>query len=142
MLHFAAKLSLLMYTFSVSEDKSVIVNVVINRAAFPDPSSLRIVGWETNERFDSKQITKNQNLFNSKMLSRLKPGPRVADLSSVLSSEILMAQAVDLNLRLMKWRMWTDLDLEKLKRTRWFSISLTQQQSIFYNKNNNCLASM
>ena len=95
------------------------MNIDINRAAFPDDSSLRIVGWETNERFicyNQKYSLRITTTF--KILIRLKPGPRVADLSSVLSSEVLMAQAVDLNLRLMKWRMWTDLDLEKLKRTR------------------------
>lgn len=49
---------------------------------------------------------------------RQKPGPRLADLSSVLSKEFLMSQAVDLNLRLMKWRMWTDLDIDRLSRTK------------------------
>lgn len=49
---------------------------------------------------------------------RGKPGPRVADLSQALDSSYLMAQAVDLNLRLMKWRLWPGLDTEGLSRTR------------------------
>lgn len=39
-------------------------------------------------------------------------------MSSVLSAELLMRQAGDLNLRLMKWRMWPDLDLDRLASTR------------------------
>ena len=39
-------------------------------------------------------------------LLRGKPGPRSADLSAIMDSCSLMAQASDLNLRLMKWRMW------------------------------------
>jgi len=58
------------------------------------PQSLNAVGWETNDRG--------------------KPGPRVADLSQALDSTYLMAQAVDLNLRLMKWRLWPALDTDKL----------------------------
>ncbi len=49
---------------------------------------------------------------------RGKPGPRVADLSQALDSSYLMAQAVDLNLRLMKWRLWPSLDTERLASTR------------------------
>lgn len=61
-------------------------------------SNLTIVGWEPNERG--------------------KAGPRQADLSSTMDSKSLMTQAVDLNLRLMKWRMWTNLDLERLATTK------------------------
>lgn len=42
----------------------------------------------------------------------------MADLSQALDSSYLMAQAVDLNLRLMKWRLWPSLDTERLSRTR------------------------
>jgi ubiquitin-like modifier-activating enzyme ATG7 len=52
------------------------------------------------------------------MIYRGKPGPRVADLSQALDSSYLMAQAVDLNLRLMKWRLWPSLDTERLANTR------------------------
>ncbi len=52
------------------------------------------------------------------MLLRGKPGPRIADLSQALDSRFLMSQAVDLNLRLMKWRMWPALDTERLAGTR------------------------
>lgn len=49
---------------------------------------------------------------------RGRPGPRVADLSQAMDSRYLMAQAVDLNLRLMKWRLWPALDTEHLATTR------------------------
>lgn len=57
-----------------------------------------IVGWEANDRG--------------------KPGPRVVDLKSILDSKRIMSQAVDLNLRLMKWRLWPKLDTEKLAATK------------------------
>ena len=50
----------------------------------------QVVGWEPNERG--------------------KPGARLADLSASMNSKLVMAQAVDLNLRLMRWRMWPSLD--------------------------------
>lgn len=50
--------------------------------------------------------------------SRGKPGPRMADLSNTLDGRYLMAQAVDLNLSLMKWRMWPELDMTRLSNTK------------------------
>lgn len=42
----------------------------------------------------------------------------MADLSQALDSKYLMAQAVDLNLRLMKWRLWPELDTDRLASTK------------------------
>lgn len=64
-------------------------------ALFAAPS---IVGWEPNDRG--------------------KPGPRVADLGAVMNSEKLMEQAVDLNVKLMRWRQWPTLDTEGLSRLK------------------------
>jgi ubiquitin-like modifier-activating enzyme ATG7 len=58
----------------------------------------RTVGWEPNE-------------LN-------KPAPKVANLKSFMDPERLMANAVDLNLRLMRWRMWQSLDLDKVRSQR------------------------
>jgi ubiquitin-like modifier-activating enzyme ATG7 len=52
------------------------------------------------------------------LYTRGKPGPRVADISQALNSVYLMEQAVDLNLRLMKWRLWPSLDTDKLASTK------------------------
>ncbi|XP_035829161.1 ubiquitin-like modifier-activating enzyme ATG7 [Aplysia californica] len=56
------------------------------------------VGWEKNER--------------SKM------GPRMVNLSSSMDPTRLAESAVDLNLRLMRWRLLPDLELDKIGSTR------------------------
>ncbi|KAI8911106.1 hypothetical protein EDD86DRAFT_246442 [Gorgonomyces haynaldii] len=43
-----------------------------------------------------------------------KPAPRVIDLAPLMDPNILAATAVDLNLKLMRWRILPDLDLEKV----------------------------
>lgn len=42
----------------------------------------------------------------------------MADLSALLNTRLLMNQAVDLNLRLMKWRMWPALQVDALAKKR------------------------
>jgi ubiquitin-like modifier-activating enzyme ATG7 len=42
----------------------------------------------------------------------------MADLRGLLDNGLLMSQAVDLNLRLMKWRMWPTLQLETVSGTK------------------------
>ncbi|KAF3985359.1 hypothetical protein FT663_04284 [Candidozyma haemuli var. vulneris] len=44
-----------------------------------------------------------------------KLGPKLADLGSLINPQQLAEQAVDLNLRLMKWRVAPELDLDILK---------------------------
>ena len=58
----------------------------------------RVGGWELNQRG--------------------KNGPRMVDLRPLLDSEHLAVQAADLNLKLMKWRMIPDLNVEKIQSTR------------------------
>jgi len=47
-----------------------------------------------------------------------KLGPRVADLAPMMDPTRLADQAVDLNLKLMRWRILPALDLEKVANTR------------------------
>ncbi|TFK61764.1 E1-like protein-activating [Pluteus cervinus] len=47
-----------------------------------------------------------------------KLGPRVADLAPMMDPTRLANQAVDLNLKLMRWRILPSLDLEKVSSTR------------------------
>jgi ubiquitin-like modifier-activating enzyme ATG7 len=54
----------------------------------------RAVGWETN--------------------ARGKLGPRCADLGPTMDPVQLAHQAVDLNLKLMKWRMLPALEIDRL----------------------------
>ena len=60
----------------------------------PDGPPPRAVGWETN--------------------ARGKLGPRCADLGPTMDPVQLAHQAVDLNLKLMKWRMLPALDIDRL----------------------------
>ncbi|CED85092.1 Ubiquitin activating E1 enzyme-like protein [Phaffia rhodozyma] len=59
---------------------------------------LKAVGWEKNEKG--------------------KLGPRVVDLGASMDPTRLAAQAVDLNLKLMRWRILPELDLEKISGTK------------------------
>ena len=61
-------------------------------------SSYTCVGWELN--------------------ARNKPGPRSVNLAPLLSPSHLAQQATDLNLKLMKWRMIPNLNLEMLSNLR------------------------
>lgn len=61
-------------------------------------TKFRVVGWELN--------------------ARNKPGPRWVNLRPLLDSNHLAIQAADLNLKLMKWRMIPDLQIEMLQKTK------------------------
>jgi len=63
-----------------------------------DGGGYKVVGWELN--------------------ARNKPGPRSVNLQPLLDARHLAVQAADLNLKLMKWRMIPDLQLEKLQSQR------------------------
>ena len=58
----------------------------------------KVVGWELN--------------------ARQKPGPRWVNLRPLLDQNHLAIQAADLNLKLMKWRMLPDLNVEMLQSTK------------------------
>ena len=47
-----------------------------------------------------------------------KLGPRLADLAPMMDPTRLAAQAVDLNLKLMRWRILPSLELDKVSSTR------------------------
>ena len=57
-----------------------------------------VVGWEKN--------TKGQ------------PGPRMANMRASMDPTKLAENSVDLNLKLMKWRLVPELDLDRIKATR------------------------
>lgn len=66
-----------------------------NSATYTDVKS---VGWERNVQG--------------------KLGPRVVDLGPLMDPTRLADTSVDLNLKLMRWRVMPDLDLEKIKQTK------------------------
>ena len=60
--------------------------------------TIDVIGWEKNQRG--------------------KMGPRMVNLSANMDPLKLAESAVDLNLKLMRWRIVPDLDLEKIKSTK------------------------
>ena len=58
----------------------------------------KCLGWEKNER--------------------AKLGPRTVNLSATMDPERLAESAVDLNLKLMKWRLLPELDLDITQKTK------------------------
>jgi len=65
---------------------------------FPDHVMPAVIGWEKNERG--------------------KLGPRMLNLSASMDPTRLAESAVDLNLKLMRWRVAPDLNLDVVKATR------------------------
>lgn len=59
---------------------------------------IKCVGWEKNERG--------------------KLGARMVNLAASMDPERLAASAVDLNLKLMKWRLLPELDLDVIHQTK------------------------
>ncbi|EWC46468.1 hypothetical protein DRE_04191 [Drechslerella stenobrocha 248] len=70
----------------------------VSELSLKDPVMPKITGWERNR--DKKLL------------------PRFADLSQMMDPTRLADSAVDLNNRLMKWRVAPDLDLDKIKETK------------------------
>ncbi|GAA5798153.1 hypothetical protein HPULCUR_003553 [Helicostylum pulchrum] len=97
-------LYLINHTFKVSNIKvlcyrqkdSFILNV--NLPTQSSYAEIKSVGWERNVQ--------------------AKLGPRMADLGPLMDPTRLADTSVDLNLKLMRWRLMPDLDLEKIKQTK------------------------
>ncbi|KAI5807779.1 hypothetical protein BZA77DRAFT_70418 [Pyronema omphalodes] len=85
------------------EPRSIILDLKLEEDGSVENLSLndempKIVGWEKNEE---NQIR-----------------PRIANLSAQMDPKVQADINVDLNLKLMKWRVAPDLDLEKIKATK------------------------
>ncbi|ESO04833.1 hypothetical protein HELRODRAFT_105102 [Helobdella robusta] len=76
---------------------SIVLNVCLVRID-PQSDCPNVIGWERN--------------------SKEQLGPRFLDLSSGMDPYNLSESAVDLNLKLMKWRLVPDLDLEVISNSR------------------------
>ncbi|KAJ8918579.1 hypothetical protein NQ315_013084 [Exocentrus adspersus] len=79
--------------FSVTCDKSIIYELKL-----PSQEDYTWVGWEKNERD--------------------RMGPRLANMKNTLDPYMLAENSVDLNLKLMKWRVLPNINLEKIKETK------------------------
>ncbi|XP_013775527.1 ubiquitin-like modifier-activating enzyme ATG7 [Limulus polyphemus] len=80
-----------------SSSHSLLLQVKLCGTMIPNDAPL-CVGWEKNEK--------------------QKLGPRHVDLSSSMNPKRLAESAVELNLRLMRWRLVPSLDLEKITSTK------------------------
>lgn len=92
---FLSKISILKLEDALYSDESMYLEILLGENLLND---YRIVGWEYNQRG--------------------KPGPRSVNCSNFMDTKEVMAQAVDLNIKLMKWRAWSSLDTEKLQKTK------------------------
>lgn len=79
-----------------SKGQSRLMDLHLGESFLPDV--LQVTGWERNPQ------------------GKLKP--KLADLGSLINPEQLADQAVDLNLKLMKWRVAPNLDLDVIKLQR------------------------
>ena len=79
---------------------SIIMQIELpgNAIALDSTCPLKSVGWEKNPSG--------------------KLGPRLADLAPLMNPESLANTAVDLNLKLMRWRIIPELQLEKIADTK------------------------
>ena len=77
-------------------------SLYLEEVALPDLSEreepLKCTGWERNEK--------------------QKLGPKSVNLSSTMNPERLSEQSVDLNLKLMRWRLVPELDLDRVRDTK------------------------
>ncbi|WAR54291.1 hypothetical protein PtB15_3B805 [Puccinia triticina] len=99
----ARKFKLIGYRDPLAEKQSLAVaRSVVVTIELPEQESTQgrpaAVGWEKN--------------------AAGKLGPRMADLAPMMDPTRLAEQAVDLNLKLMRWRILPDLNLEKISSTR------------------------
>jgi len=76
-------------------DNSLVYEIELAQLSAQDEERVNTVGWERNE--------KNQL------------HPRVVNMSGSMNSEKLAESAVNLNLKLMKWRVMPDIDLDVVK---------------------------
>ncbi|KZT63589.1 E1-like protein-activating [Daedalea quercina L-15889] len=111
-------------------------NLLTYLAALHPATSHRVLCWRDAERpagapFKSRFGVVSQGAGTGEAASTEKPaavgweknvqgklGPRVADLAPMMDPTRLADQAVDLNLKLMRWRILPALDLEKVASTR------------------------
>ena len=82
------------------ESKSLILNLALDNTATEDDQDTmpKVTGWERNSQ------------------NRLIP--KVTNLAQYMDPRNLADQSVDLNLKLMKWRIAPDLNLDKIKHTK------------------------
>ncbi|CAO3614248.1 unnamed protein product [Cunninghamella echinulata] len=77
---------------------SRVLQIELSKGASYPQENVKAVGWERNVQG--------------------KLGPRMADLGPLMDPTRLADSSVDLNLKLMRWRVMPELNLEKIKETK------------------------
>lgn len=80
------------------KDGSFRSKLLLDAGFDPNSEAFKVTGWERT--------------------AQGKLGPKVADLASLIDPKQLANQAVDLNLRLMKWRVAPDIDLDIIRNQK------------------------
>ncbi|KAG7899002.1 hypothetical protein KL935_004010 [Ogataea polymorpha] len=75
-------------------------------------SSSRQIALKLQSAVDSPKISGWERTSQGKL------GPKLADLGALIDPSQLADQAIDLNLKLMKWRIVPTLDLDRIKATK------------------------
>lgn len=88
-------LDLLIYR---NDGSSYTLSLELDKASFKIDEKPKVTGWERT--------------------AQGKLGPKLADLGSLINPNQLAEQAVDLNLKLMKWRIAPELDLDTIKEQK------------------------
>ncbi|CAK7902558.1 ubiquitin-like modifier-activating enzyme Atg7p [[Candida] anglica] len=99
-----------LYYLAMNGFKSV--KVTISLPGIGNSYSLEL---QLDSSFDTDSIPK---ITGWERTSNGKLGPKLADLGSLINPNQLAEQAVDLNLKLMKWRIAPQLDLDLIKNQR------------------------
>lgn len=82
---------------------------LFDRREFPDSLVVRV---------NLPPITEQPDITGWERNAKGQLGPRLTDLGSIMDPLRLMDSAVDLNLKLMRWRALPDLDLAKISGTK------------------------
>jgi len=78
----------------------------------------RVLLLETDPQLNSAETLDMPKVTGWERNSMGKLSPKMTNLSQYMDPKLLADQSVDLNLKLMKWRIAPDLDLEKIKDTK------------------------
>ncbi|ORX93410.1 ubiquitin-like modifier-activating enzyme atg7 [Basidiobolus meristosporus CBS 931.73] len=103
-------LALIRQTFSVNEARILCYREIIGKKDI-SPSKLLRVDLDVQLNVDENNHPKSTGWERN---AQGKLGPRVADLAPLMDPHKLANTAVDLNLKLMRWRLLPSLNLEKI----------------------------
>ncbi|ODV84761.1 hypothetical protein CANARDRAFT_28901 [[Candida] arabinofermentans NRRL YB-2248] len=113
-------------TSTQTESPSYVLKNFLTALSFYGYESVKVTVYRFNHLDSSFTVTlKNvvpitevPRISGWERTSQGKLGPKLADLGSLIDPALLADQAIDLNLKLMKWRIAPELDLDLIKNTK------------------------